>query len=229
MALLSSLVGGATSLLGGLFQNSSAKSAAASQQKFQEKTLRHQYQWGMEDMRKAGLNPILAYKQGGAGSASGSSYTPQNVGSAAVQGASTAAQSAIAQAMQDAQLENIKADTGLKNDQAATQTALQLQSRMAAAQSAAQTGKTNQETALLGYQANSAKAAAAKAETDLRLNQSQIGQIMRYIERGRETFGLGSAHRAFQGPGASYRKGLQSTRPTGRYTDKNGIKWRNKR
>ncbi|AXL14706.1 DNA pilot protein [Microviridae sp.] len=199
MGLLSSIVGGGASLLGGLFQNASAKAAAQQQQKFQEKTLRHQYQWGMEDMRKAGLNPILAYKQGGAGSASGSSYTPQNVGSAAVQGASTAAASAIAQKMQDAQLENIKADTGLKNDQAATQTALQLHSRMAAAQAAAQTGKTNQETALLGYQTNSAKAAAAQAATDRRINESTIGEIMRYIERGKNVInpfaGKGSSHR----------------------------------
>ncbi|AXH78147.1 MAG: DNA pilot protein [Microviridae sp.] len=178
-------IGAGAGLLGGFFQNSSAKSAAKKQMKFQEKTLRHQYQWGMEDMRKAGLNPILAYKQGGAGSASGSSYTPQNIGASAVQGASTAAASAIAQQRQNVELENIRADTGLKNNQSDTQTALQLQSRMAAAQSAATTGKTNTENALLGYAATSAKAAEAEAKTDYRINQSQIGQYMRMLERGK--------------------------------------------
>ncbi len=195
------LIGAGASLLGGLFANSAAKSAAAKQMAFQKETLQHQYQWGMEDMRKAGLNPILAYKQGGAGSASGSSYTPQNVGSAAVQGASTAAASAIAQKMQDVQFENIKADTGLKDQQQETQIALQLQSRMAAAQSAAQTGKTNQETALLGYQTNSARAAQAQAATDLRINESTVGQIMRYIERGKNVINPLST-----GPGSTHRK-----------------------
>jgi len=41
----------------------------------------------MDDMRKAGLNPMLAYKQGGAGTLGGSTYTPPNVGAAAAQGA----------------------------------------------------------------------------------------------------------------------------------------------
>lgn len=33
---------------------------------FQERMARNSYQYGMEDMRKAGLNPMLAYSQGGA-------------------------------------------------------------------------------------------------------------------------------------------------------------------
>lgn len=179
-------IGAGAGLLGGFQQNSAAKAAAAKQMAFQEKTLKHQYQWAMEDMRKAGLNPILAYKQGGAGSASGSSYTPQNVGSAAAHGASTAASSAIAAQRQATELANIRADTHLKGQQSDAQTALALQHRMSAAQQAAQTGYTNQQTALLGYQTNSAKAAAAQAQTDLRLNKSEVGQIMRYIQRGKQ-------------------------------------------
>ena len=41
------------------------------QMDFQERMAGSQYQRGMRDMRKAGLNPLLAYKQGGAASPAG--------------------------------------------------------------------------------------------------------------------------------------------------------------
>jgi len=183
-------IGAASSLLGGMFANNAAKKAAQKQMDFQKETLQHQYQWGMQDMRKAGLNPILAYKQGGAGSASGSSYTPQNVGSAAVQGASTAAASALAAKAQEEQLKNIAADTNLKTEQEKTQVALQLQSRMAAAQSAAQTAKTAQETDILGLNYYSARAAAEQAKTDEQINKGLYGKGLRYIERAKDAINI---------------------------------------
>lgn len=41
------------------------------QMDFQERSQRNRYQWTMEDMRKAGLNPMLAYQQGGGSSLPG--------------------------------------------------------------------------------------------------------------------------------------------------------------
>ena len=66
-------------LAGGLLRNKSAKAASARQMAFQEHMSNTSYQRAMEDMRKAGLNPILAGKMGGASTPTGSTYNPENV------------------------------------------------------------------------------------------------------------------------------------------------------
>jgi len=185
-AIAAPLIGGIFSAFGQAAANTEAKEASQRQMDFQKETLRSQYQWGMEDMRKAGLNPLLAYKQGGAGSASGSDYTPGNVGAAAVSGASTAQSSALATRAQETQLENIAADTRLKASQDKTQAALQIQAMAQAGQANSQSAlnaavktRTNVDTMISTENLQSAKAAAARAIADEELLKSEGGQIAR--------------------------------------------------
>lgn len=93
MGFFDGLLSGGLSLIGGLLgqdktderqAQAQAFNAAEAQKNrdFQERMSNTQYQRGMEDMREAGLNPILAYSKGGAGAPSGAtastSFTPAN-------------------------------------------------------------------------------------------------------------------------------------------------------
>jgi len=104
LGMLGGLAGGAMSLAGTMLQNKAAKKAAGRQMAFQKEMASTRYQRTMADMKKAGLNPMLAYKQGGGGVPGGASYTPANVGAAAALGASQGVSSAVAATRQKADL-----------------------------------------------------------------------------------------------------------------------------
>lgn len=105
---LSATIMAGASLMGGVMQNKAGKAAAARQMEFQKDMSNTSYQRAVADMRKAGINPLLAYMKGGASTPAGSTYSPQNVGAAASQGYSQGASSA-----------KTLADIGITNEQIA--------------------------------------------------------------------------------------------------------------
>ena len=77
-------IGAGSSLIGGFMQNAANSRQAADnrqfqaeqtaqQMEFQERMRRTQYQTAVADLKASGLNPMLAYSQGGAGTPSGAS------------------------------------------------------------------------------------------------------------------------------------------------------------
>lgn len=99
---------------GAYIQNQQAKKAAKRQMGFQAQMSNTAVQRQMADMRKAGINPILAAKYGGASTPAGATYSPSNIGAAALQGYqqySSAKQMQQQTKQSEAQVKQIKQQT----------------------------------------------------------------------------------------------------------------------
>lgn len=106
------LAGAAMGAAASLWDTERAEESQQRQMAHQEHMYRHRYQWQMEDMEKAGLNPILSYKQGAPTAGTVGGFTSDVSG-----GLQRGVSSALAVKRLDAEIDNIRADTALKNEQ----------------------------------------------------------------------------------------------------------------
>lgn len=175
--ILPALIGAAGGLFGGMMQNSANAASVDKQMAFQAEQSSTQYQRGMQDMKAAGLNPMLAYQQGGASSASGAAYSATNVGEAALSGANSAVNSANASKMITEQIKNMSADTDLKRENAKMADA-SVSASLAQANLASQNAATS--AALRPYQVGISMAdeATARANAIMRSNDVAASNVM---------------------------------------------------
>lgn len=93
---------------------------ARDQMQFQERMSNSAYQRGMEDMKKAGLNPMLAYKNGGASTPSGAAANIQPASLSKLgEFAMTGAQFKEQQKMNDNAIKKTDSDINAQNTQSA--------------------------------------------------------------------------------------------------------------
>ena len=124
------VAGGVASIIGGALSNSAARHAATVANQRNIYNYQHRYQWTMEDMQKAGLNPMLAATQGIGGSVNGASALSANynLGEGVTAGLSASAagnsakaanrQAATAEKLSDAEIKNLAAQTILAGSSA---------------------------------------------------------------------------------------------------------------
>lgn len=164
------LIGAGASLLGGILSNQATSDRLQDQMAFQERMSSTAYQRGMADMKKAGLNPILAYQKGPASSPTGAFASATDVVTPAV--ASAQAGLRLTQELENMKEQNfnIKADTMQKtaNTTLATE----------------QAAKTNTENKISQEMLQVAIRDAAKSATDEEFYKSPGGRLLRMLGTG---------------------------------------------
>ena len=210
------VAGGATqglgNILSGVMSNEYAKGMQREAHDFAEFMYKHRYQFTMEDMKKAGINPLYMTKGGMAGGTpggTGGSAASVDIGKGVISSAKQAA--AFEQELKNLEAtgENIVSDTAAKNQSILTNEAIEDKEKELASYWNSQTERTIEEANLLklrqGIEAlreveHSTSAKQAELKKDM-LDVPGLGHIMTAIDwlLGRN-IGTGSGSSVPTGP-----------------------------
>lgn len=191
------IAGGLLASRGASQRNDDSIALSQEQMAWQERMQNTAYQRAMGDMKAAGLNPILAYQQGGAGTGSYQLPTLENE----FGGATDAVNSAMKGAMVKAELDQIEAHTEKLETDAKLNTQLEKKAEWDTDVSAAEWEKKNVERDVLNQQvlltaqdylkrkeetptaASEARLKALEADRSSQYGESILGKNLQSLER----------------------------------------------
>lgn len=178
MAIIGAAVAGLASALGNIFSSRSNAKSVDSANRFNERMSSTAWQRGVEDMRMAGLNPMLAYSQGPASSPSGLASSSNFDIGGAVNSAVSYVRTKKELELMDQNIknakwmeDNIRADSNKKD------------SEMILNQKSAD--RVSAETAL-------AISELPRAQNLAKVEEGRFGEVMSYVDRLMSIFGLGT-------------------------------------
>lgn len=149
---------------------------------FQERMSNTAYQRAMSDMEQAGLNPMLAYQQGGAGTPTGSTATMQTPDVKVPQyqdPLSPAVNSAVDTFVKTTQLQQAASELGIKQSTATADIAMK----------AAQTAQIAQSAKKMQIESDILNARAKKEKLEGNFYDSESGKTMYYLNKINEAAG----------------------------------------
>lgn len=155
-------------LIGGLTTNLQNRAMARDQMKFQERMSNTAYQRAVADLRKAGLNPMLAYMSGGASTPGGASMEMQDVVGTAINSARAGKQ--LRGQMDLMSIQGKAAMQGIE-------------------ESKGRTGLYNAQRAVAVQEKEILQANKAEAQANAAFWRSTFGQWAPYISKGMDVLG----------------------------------------
>lgn len=191
---LVSAAGAALGFLGGERRNAAQAEQASSANAFSAQQFATRYQTTVQDMQAAGLNPMLAYSQGGGSPPTGQQAQMSDSLTPAVQAGTSAYLASLSGRKLDAEIKNIQADTEQKEASAMERrgeawnkpaqgeqsAASAFAARTAGGQSEQMSRKINAEVANIPLEGNRIRAATVMLAEQAKL-MTQQGKTQQFV------------------------------------------------